>query len=437
MAIPDPNKRPTVKTSYESPAPYGPPAPSETTVPAPPQMISPKSVTINGPSSEQESVQAWINNPNSGQGGMDTYTKVQNQRWQTANQNNDYDSMKKLQSDAQRVGYTLNPYNPPKPNTSAPTQFADWQAKQGELMQRYEQMLNTPFQYNPETDPGYQAQRQLAQLRAGDASRNAMETLNDRGILNSSITGSQLGQIQQRAEQEAAAFIPQYRDQARQDYQERLRNAASMLNFAAGRGDAAADMAYRDKRADRSDMESDRAFDRGAMESDRNFDRGALESDRAFDYQVGRDKVGDQRYDQEFAYQQARDQIKDEQYKLQFDEDVRRHGLDYALRQAAQDNQFANAAADNARANAQLDLQRQRFDFDKEQANKPKDSKPTQTEQNNEIYAEVLNELDQMSPQERTAFFKGEKNSIVKDLGIDGYNKLYRQYFDEYGDPTQ
>lgn len=258
------------------------------TVPAPKQMISPSNVTITKnvpppPTDSQKSAQSWINNPSSGQGGMDTYSKVQNDRWTTANKNSDYDMMKKLQSDSQRVGYTLNPYTPPTPNTTAPKEFADWQAKQGELMTKYEQMMNTPFQYNPETDPGYQAQRQLAQLRAGDATRSAMETLNDRGILNSSITGSQLGQIQQRAEQEAAAYIPQYRDQARQDYQDRLRNAGEMLKFAAGRGDIAYQNEYTRGRDNRADMVADRTYDRGIFESDRDYDRRVLEGDRTSD----------------------------------------------------------------------------------------------------------------------------------------------------------
>jgi len=285
-------------------------------------------------------------------------------------------------------------------------------------------MLSTPFQYNPETDPAYQAQRQLAQLRAQDASRNAMETLNDRGIINSSITGSQLGQIQQRAEQEAAAFIPEYRNQARQDYQDRLRNAANLLSFAAGRGDTAADLAYRDNRASRSDMESDRSFDRGVMESDRNFDRGVFENDRNFDRQVQQDQLSQENLEYEREYREARDQIEDERYKQKFDEDVRRFGLDYAMREAAQANQFANAAADNARANAQLDLQRQRFDFDREQARQQGNARTTY--KNNPEFSQ---ELQYIYSNPTTAIQEIQSNveDLIAVYGNDGYNELLKE----------
>ncbi|SFE74515.1 hypothetical protein SAMN04487969_10652 [Paenibacillus algorifonticola] len=132
----------------------------------------------------------------------------------------------------------------PAPTTTQPTpsfstpQYNDWQAKSAQQYAALESLTGTPFSYDPETDAGYQAQRQLAQIRAGDASKSAMETANEKGILNSSLTSSQLGQIQQRAEQEAVAYIPEYRQQAYAQYQDRLANAANLLNTArALRGD--------------------------------------------------------------------------------------------------------------------------------------------------------------------------------------------------------
>lgn len=58
---------------------------------------------------------------------------------------------------------------------------------------------------------------------------------------------------------------------------------------------------------------------------------------------------------QQFAYQQARDVIKDEQYKQQFDEDVRRFGLEFALKEAMQEHQISsdNAQLAISRMNAQ------------------------------------------------------------------------------------
>jgi hypothetical protein len=470
MEMPDPYKKPSAKPTTT----YGPPIPSASTVPAPPTT----------PQSSQQSAQAWINNPDSGQGGMDTYTKVQNDRWNTANQNSDYDTMKKLQSDAQRVGYTLNPYKPPEvkaPNPTAPTQFADWQAKQNELMQKYESMLNTQFQYNAETDPRYQAFQTLSKSRAEaaakDANKATLETMNDRGLLNSSLTTSQLSQnenkFRQQAETEALAQLPQFYSEARQDYQDRLRNAANMLNFAAGRGDVAYQNEYTRARDERSDKEAARIEEK----ADREAQIRAEEERRATNIKNANDLAemfgigvqpkdsGEALFEQVAGRPTVKAQTEQRQYFQELVNASDKYGevlpelaqmigvpvgtpmlnavkeindaayqmgmLGVSQRNAATSEKQANISAQQANTSAS------RLQFDREQANKPKETKPTQTQQNNEIYAEVLTELDQMQPNERVAFFKGEKSNIVKDLGIDGYNKLYRQYFDEFGDPIQ
>src|SRR5690606_21235186 len=129
----------------------------------------------------------------------------------------------------------------PKPSTVPPIQskttytnpqLADWSSKQQEIFSQLEQAMKTPFSYNPETDPAYQAQRQLAQQRAGVASQNAMEAAKDRGKLGSSMTVNQLGQIQQAAEQEALSYIPQYREQAYNQYQNNLAQIGQTLSQA-------------------------------------------------------------------------------------------------------------------------------------------------------------------------------------------------------------
>jgi hypothetical protein len=48
-------------------------------------------------------------------GGLDAYTKLQNDRYNTALQNNDVDLLKRLQADSQRVGYSLTPNQPVQP----------------------------------------------------------------------------------------------------------------------------------------------------------------------------------------------------------------------------------------------------------------------------------------------------------------------------------
>lgn len=129
----------------------------------------------------------------------------------------------------------------------ASTQAADyqaWKAKQDDLFAKLEGLSNSQFSYDPNTDPAYQAQRDLAKLRAGDANRATMETMNDRGLLQSTVTNSQLDQNNQRAEQEAAAYIPQYREQAYGQFRDRLSNAANLLGIASNRGDTAYERDY-------------------------------------------------------------------------------------------------------------------------------------------------------------------------------------------------
>lgn len=120
--------------------------------------------------------------------------------------------------------------SPLNAQSSEASQYADWQAKNNANYANLEKLSQAQFTYDPETDPGYQAQRQLAQLRAGDATKGAMEAANEKGIFGSSVMTSQLGQIQQRAEQEAAAYIPEYRQQAYGQFQDRLAAAGNLLN---------------------------------------------------------------------------------------------------------------------------------------------------------------------------------------------------------------
>lgn len=136
------------------------------------------------------------------------------------------------------VGAQSVPQPPAQQQTFSSPQYSDWLTKQNETFANLEKLVNTPFSYDPQTDPGYLAQQQLAQQRAGVATRNALETANEKGILGSSMNVGQLGQIQQTAEQEAAAYIPIYREQAYNQHQNRLADAASLLTQArALRGD--------------------------------------------------------------------------------------------------------------------------------------------------------------------------------------------------------
>jgi hypothetical protein len=85
---------------------------------------------------------------------------------------------------------------------------------------------------------------------------------------------------------------------------------------------------------------------------------------KEFQYNAFRDRVGDNRYADELKYnrgqdqkqwdyQTGRDKVSDAQWKAQFDEDVKRYGLDYALKNQAQQHSMAID-------NAQLSLNQQK-----------------------------------------------------------------------------
>lgn len=173
--------------------------------------------------------------PFSAYGGRSNYITNQNNRWNAAQSIKDFGTISKLEADAKRVGYGF---------TSAADQqnaadFQTFKTKQNDWLTKMEELQNTPFSYDPNTDPKYQAMQALAKQRAGVASQSAMEALNDRGILNSSVTASQLGQIQQNAEQEALSYIPQYEALARQDYRDRVADALNMYTTYKGADDTA------------------------------------------------------------------------------------------------------------------------------------------------------------------------------------------------------
>lgn len=92
-------------------------------------------------------------------------------------------------------------------------------------------------------------------------------------------------------------------------------------------------------------------------------------------YGRGRDAVGDQRYNSETAYQQdqnqqnrdyqtTRDSIMDERYKTEYDEDVKRYGLEFAQKKAMENGQLrisqqnantSSRSTSNSAANTKID----------------------------------------------------------------------------------
>lgn len=112
----------------------------------------------------------------------------------------------------------------------------DYIEQANKLMTQLQQMVTTGFSYNYQSDPNYVAAVQAAKEGAAEASRNTMETMNDRGIFNSSITTSQLGQIEQKAQNEPLKLVPQFEANAYNRFQQGLQNQMGMMNTLYGQG---------------------------------------------------------------------------------------------------------------------------------------------------------------------------------------------------------
>jgi hypothetical protein len=104
---------PQAATQFTPPA-AKPVTPQAITPPAATQGVVPPQ-TPSPYTPDQMGHQAWINNPNSGFGGMDSYTSMQQNKFNTASQSNDADMLGRLDSDMARVGYSLQPYQAAKP----------------------------------------------------------------------------------------------------------------------------------------------------------------------------------------------------------------------------------------------------------------------------------------------------------------------------------
>lgn len=101
-----------------------------------------------------------------------------------------------------------------------------------------------------------------------------------------------------------------------------------------------------------------------------------------FDYQQNRDQVGDQKWQDQFVYQQIRDQIGDERWRMEFEEDSRRFGLNYAMDKQVSLGNLSLSQARLAQQQSELAYRKQQdsidnqyrqemFEYEKQQANNP------------------------------------------------------------------
>lgn len=307
------------------------------------------------------------------------------------------------------------PTSPPVPSAGA----GNTQSELLELMKGLATREATPFSYDPNSDPAYQAALTRARANMAEGNSAALAEMNRRGILNSTITSDRMGEIaSQEMGRVETDVLPSLMQAAYQRYmdQENMKNQqlanvgnvaqmyinedqrgidntntrAQMTGYLPG-GEQAQQLvtqlmgikqqaeapgitaAERTKLSNQADgiraLLSQMGVDVSQYGANVNYSTAnqVTPSIRTLAGQQLDMARSDQAFNQQmtteqFAYQKARDAISDKQWQAQFDESVRQHGLGYALQMLSENNQQAYRQAslalqqdDNARAWAQMD----------------------------------------------------------------------------------
>lgn len=284
-----------------------------------------------------------------------------------------------------------------KPTTTTTTTAAKTNSSQGselmDLMRQIATQQSTPFNYDPNSDPAYQSALKRAQANIAEGNSAAQAEMNRRGILNSTITSDRMGEIAStemgRVETDVLPSLmqqayQQYLNQQAQDQQryanignlaqmylnedqrgiDNTNTRAQLTGYLPG-GEEAQNLvtqlyslkqqaettgitaAERNKLSNQADgiraMLSQMGVDISQYGSNVNYNTASqvaptIRTISGQQLDLARDdQAFNQQFAQEqFAYQQARDAIADQQWKIQFDEDVRRFGLQHALSRQVQ-----------------------------------------------------------------------------------------------------
>lgn len=230
--------------------------------------------------------------------------------------------------------------NVTKPVDPSQQRYQQYQTQMDELMVQLQSYMK-PEAYNAANDPSYIAQKKLIDAQAKQRSQGAMETMNDRGILNSTITAGEIAAAEQDAGMQANVLAAQLEQQAYLRNQDNIRNVTGLIGVIGDQQQRGLDNTYREK-------EFNRLTDRYQV------------ADNQWQQTMEYQKMSDA---EKMAYQKARDSISDDQYKQKFDEDVRRYNLDYAIREMELANNIARGEAADSRADAALGLDYAQFDW--------------------------------------------------------------------------
>jgi peptidoglycan hydrolase-like protein with peptidoglycan-binding domain len=124
-----------------------------------------------------------------------------------------------------------NTENTPAPTGPPTTEIDPMQQQIYDLLQQIQNSMNTPFTYDPATDPAYQAALAQTNKNVEQGQNNAAEWLNERGILTSSITGDEMANVFNQGQEQLNALIPGFQDAAYNRYQGGINNMMNLLGL--------------------------------------------------------------------------------------------------------------------------------------------------------------------------------------------------------------
>ena len=284
------------------------------------------------------------------------------------------------------------------PTNTNMTQYSDLMNQMKEIANRQQ----TPFSYDANSDPAYQAALQRAKANIDEGNSAAQAEMNRRGILNSTITSDRMGEISSKEMGNVESnVLPQLMQQAYQQYlnkqqmdQQQYANLAGLAqmyqqedqrgidnNFneanltgnylpveaksivsnilqlkqqAEAKGITAAERAKLSAQADgyRAQLVAmgiDPSAYASTVSSGTIIQNPGIRtlSGQQLDLQKQNQQFNQDQQkwqnnfqNEQFAYQKARDAIADQQWQQKFDEDVRQYGLTYGLQMLSrQDDQ--------------------------------------------------------------------------------------------------
>lgn len=118
----------------------------------------------------------------------------------------------------------LPAYVPPEMAAYAPPEMA-YQPETQALLKQIQDLYTAPV--TAESYPGYQAMQDVSKHETTQASRRALEELNRRGILSSTMAAEQVGQIEQQA---AVKLVPALLERAYGLRQDQINQLTNLLN---------------------------------------------------------------------------------------------------------------------------------------------------------------------------------------------------------------